>query len=102
MVTEPMLLRVVEAAGRLGVSPSTVRRLIDRQGLPFVVVGTEPRVPADALAGWVASHTMTVSEPHPGEPHDPIPRAYVVGQHAYVAKVCAICAQMLDDGRKHA
>lgn len=48
-----LLLRLVEAAERLGVSPSTVRRLVRTGKLRSVVIGKERRVPLVALNEFV-------------------------------------------------
>ena len=100
-----LMLRPSEVAEQLGVSTRHVYRLMDEFGLPYVEVGkpgvrsVSRRVPVAALMDWVAGSTRSSADPHPGQPHDPIPEAYVVGTRAYVAKVCRLCRVMLDDGR---
>lgn len=47
----PMTYR--EAADRLGVSYSTLRRLVDRGELPVVVVGRRPRIHAHDLDAYL-------------------------------------------------
>lgn len=100
-MTEPLLLSPTQVAEALGVSPRHVRRMMDEQGLPYVRVGKNQRhVPAAALPEWIAQNTRATAEPHPGQPHDPIPTPYVVGNRAYVARVCSICGRMLTDGHE--
>jgi excisionase family DNA binding protein len=49
----PLLIDVPETARRLGVSPRTVERMIERRELPIVRIGRRRMIAADALAGWV-------------------------------------------------
>lgn len=49
---DEQLLTMAEVAGRLGVSVATVRRLIDRDGLPAKRVGRQFRVPETAFRRW--------------------------------------------------
>lgn len=99
MTGDRLLLRVPEAAERLGVSPRQVRRLIAERGLPAVNIGREYRIPVAGLEAWVAAQTSGSSERHPGEAHEPEPRPYLIGSRAYVARVCRLCGLVLDDGR---
>jgi excisionase family DNA binding protein len=46
------LLTLPEVAVRLGVCVATVRRMIDRDGLPAKRVGRQYRVPAGAFDRW--------------------------------------------------
>lgn len=50
--TDDLLLTMPEVAGRLGVSVATVRRLIERDGLPAKRVGRQYRVPEAAFRRW--------------------------------------------------
>jgi excisionase family DNA binding protein len=46
------LLTLPEVAVRLGVCVATVRRLIDRDGLPAKRVGRQYRIPAESFQQW--------------------------------------------------
>ena len=48
----PDVLTMAEAAARLGVSVATVRRMIDRDGLPARRVGRQYRIPLNAFHRW--------------------------------------------------
>ena len=52
-VPQPELLTVAETARRLRVSEKTVRRLVDRSGLPALKVGAQIRVDEAELQGWL-------------------------------------------------
>lgn len=51
----PLLLRIGEAATELGVSSTTVRRLLRAGRLRSVSIGKELRVPREALTEFCAS-----------------------------------------------
>ncbi|NTU82125.1 MAG: helix-turn-helix domain-containing protein [Chloroflexales bacterium] len=55
--TQPLLLRVDEAARLLSLSRSKVYELLSAGILPVVVCGTARRIPFAALAAWVEAHT---------------------------------------------
>ena len=57
-MTEPLLLKPQEVADRLGVGKATVHRMIRAGQLPYVLVGTDRRVPTRAVEEWV--HRSTV------------------------------------------
>lgn len=46
------MLALPEVAARLGVCVATVRRMIERDGLPAKRVGRQYRVPANAFDRW--------------------------------------------------
>lgn len=51
------LLKIREAALRLGVSRSYCYELAERRAIPVVMVGSAIRVPSDALEAWIEQHT---------------------------------------------
>ncbi len=51
--SNPLLLRITEAATRLGLSRSMVYELAQRGELPVVRIGRTMRVPSTALDEWV-------------------------------------------------
>jgi excisionase family DNA binding protein len=51
----PQFLSVDEAAARLGMSPKTIRRLIDSGELPAVRVGSSIRIPIGAFLHYIGS-----------------------------------------------
>jgi excisionase family DNA binding protein len=53
-----LLLRVDEAAARLGLARSTVYSLVADGTLPVVRIGRAVRVPITALDAWVAAQTV--------------------------------------------
>ena len=67
---EALLWNLEEAARQLGgVSPRTVRRLIERGELPTVRVGARLLVPSGAVADWIANRqTVTYARPSVGRP----------------------------------
>ncbi len=46
------VLTMSEVAARLGVCVATVRRMIERNGLPARRVGRQYRIPSEAFAQW--------------------------------------------------
>jgi excisionase family DNA binding protein len=56
--TEPLLLRVPEAAWRLGLSRSTLYELIAAGELRVIKVGRAVRIPAAELAAWVERQSV--------------------------------------------
>ena len=50
---EQLLLRVPEAAARLGVGRSTIYVLLGRKELPVIRIGAAVRIPRAALDAWV-------------------------------------------------
>ena len=56
---ERLLVRIPEAANRLGLSRSTVYELIAAGELKVVRYGRAVRVPVSELAGWVDRHVVT-------------------------------------------
>jgi excisionase family DNA binding protein len=50
---ERLLLRIPEAAARLGVGRSTLYDLIADHAIPVVRIGRAVRIPASRLAAWV-------------------------------------------------
>jgi excisionase family DNA binding protein len=54
---ERLLLRIPEAAARLGLGRSTIYELIQAGDLPAVKIGRAVRVPASRLAAWVERQT---------------------------------------------
>ena len=64
-IQAPKLLRVPEAAERLGISKATVYRWIDEGRLPAVQLGRRGsplRVPAAELEEWLALNHVTPAE----------------------------------------
>jgi excisionase family DNA binding protein len=55
--TEPLLVRVEEAARILSLSRSTIYQMLDRGELPSVRRGTARRIPLAALRAWVERQT---------------------------------------------
>lgn len=65
------LLTVPEAARRLSLGRATAYRMVQMGELPSVRIGRAVRVPAQALAAWIAAHTRggdDVVEAHAGLP----------------------------------
>lgn len=56
--TEPLLISVVEAAERVGLSKSTVYELIDAGRFPHKRVGRRILVPVKALERWAAEDVL--------------------------------------------
>lgn len=56
--TEPLLISVVEAANRVGLSKSTVYELIDAGRFPHKRVGRRILVPVKALERWAAEDVL--------------------------------------------
>jgi excisionase family DNA binding protein len=56
------LLNVQETAEQLGIKPSTVRAWLLRRKLPCVHVGRAVRIPADAVAEFIARNTVPARE----------------------------------------
>jgi excisionase family DNA binding protein len=52
-----LLLRIPEAAARLGLGRSTLYEMIQRGEIPVVRIGTAVRIPAAALVRWVEAQT---------------------------------------------
>jgi len=50
---ESLLLRIPEAADRLGVGRSTLYLLLNRRELPVVRIGRSVRIPREALDVWL-------------------------------------------------
>lgn len=59
--TEPLLVRVEEAARLLSLSRATVYRMMDSGELPSVRRGTARRVLLTALREWIARQTASSS-----------------------------------------
>lgn len=55
---EQLLLRIPEAAARLGLGRSTIYELIQAGDLPAVKIRRAVRVPASRLAAWVERQTQ--------------------------------------------
>lgn len=55
--TQPLLLRVDEAARLLSLGRTKVYELMSAGVLPFVKCGTARRIPLAALTQWVEAHT---------------------------------------------
>lgn len=55
---EPLLISVVEAAERVGLSKSTVYELIDAGRFPHKRVGRRILVPVKALERWAAEDVL--------------------------------------------
>jgi excisionase family DNA binding protein len=60
-----LLLRIPEAAARLGVGRSTVYELIQAGQLPAVRIGKAVRIPASRLEAWVELQARA-AESHKG------------------------------------
>ncbi len=52
--TNGRLISLVEAAGRLGVCPRTMRRLAEAGSVPVVEVGRRQKVDPQQLEAWIA------------------------------------------------
>ena len=50
---QPLLLTVPQVAVRLGVCRATVYNLINRHGLPAIVLGSARRIHPDSLQEWL-------------------------------------------------
>ena len=61
----PLLLTVGQVADALGLSRSKIYELLAAGELPSLTIGRSRRVPADALAAWVADR-LRRSAPGPG------------------------------------
>ena len=57
--TEPLLVRVEEAARLLSLSRSTIYEMIDRGELPSIRCGTARRIPLAALHAWVERQVIS-------------------------------------------
>jgi excisionase family DNA binding protein len=57
--SEPLLVRVEEAARLLSLSRSTIYEMMDRGELPSVRCGAARRIPMAALRAWVERQTET-------------------------------------------
>lgn len=55
--TEPLLVRVEEAARLLSLSRSTIYEMLDSGELPSVRRGAARRIPIAALHAWIARQT---------------------------------------------
>jgi len=52
-----------QAAKACGRCDRTMRNLANRNlGPPFILVGTRPAYPADALAAWIANHSYGAAQ----------------------------------------
>jgi excisionase family DNA binding protein len=55
--TAPLLLGVRDAAGMLGVSVSSVRRMVDKGTIPhFQMQGGQPRFSRNQIEAWLREH----------------------------------------------
>ncbi len=59
-MSEPLLLRVDEAAKLLQVGRNKVYELVASGELPSVRIGRQLRIPAEALRAWIRSQTVGV------------------------------------------
>ena len=57
--SEPLLVRVEEAARMLSLSRSTIYELLDRGELPSVRCGAARRIPVAALRAWIDRQMTT-------------------------------------------
>jgi excisionase family DNA binding protein len=57
-MTAPRLLRVSEAAERLGLKPHTLRLWLAARRLPIVRLGRAVRVPEQAVEDFISSNTV--------------------------------------------
>jgi excisionase family DNA binding protein len=64
---ERLLLRIPEAAQRLGLGRSTVYELIQDGQLPVIRIGKAVRIPASRLAAWVESQARSAEAERGGE-----------------------------------
>lgn len=55
--TQPLLLRIDEAARLLGLGRSTVYEMLYKAELPYVKYGSARRIPYAALQAWIDAHT---------------------------------------------
>lgn len=55
--TQPLLLRIEEAARLLGLGRSTVYELLYKGEIPSVRIGAARRIPLAALTQWITDHT---------------------------------------------
>lgn len=53
MTNEQLLLRLPEAAARLGLSRSSTYKLVLSGSLPSILIGRSRRIPAQAVDEWV-------------------------------------------------
>ena len=60
-MNHPLLLTIDEAGMALGLSRSSVRRLMNAGQLPSVKVGGCRRIPASALNDYVSARTLEVT-----------------------------------------
>ena len=60
--SEQLLLRIPEAAARLGLGRSTIYELIAAGDLPAIKIGRAVRVPASRLATWVERQTREAEQ----------------------------------------
>jgi excisionase family DNA binding protein len=61
--TEPLLVRVEEAARLLSLSRSTIYEMLDSGELPSVRRGAARRIPIAALHAWIAQQTNSSTTP---------------------------------------
>lgn len=67
IVTNRCFLTLPEVALMLRVSPRTVRRMIDRDGLPAFRVGGSVRIASDELEAWLDAEPIEDSALLPAE-----------------------------------
>jgi excisionase family DNA binding protein len=64
-LTEPILLRIEDAAGLLSVSRTTLYQLLSQGELKTIHIGRAVRVPRAELERWLARHTEGDDKPEP-------------------------------------